>query len=153
MPTSPATAKVIAESLLQRTGAAMMSGDFEDFAACFHMPMVIITEDRENVLESVADLELVFQNVRAAHRRSGVTEMARHPLAAVFSDPETIKSSHETRLLSGARLVEEPYPAISILKYIDENWVITQIEYAVPASAQFLNSALRSNTSFQPNSS
>lgn len=152
MSTDPKLAKEIAEDLLHRTGDALISGDFEAFIDCFHLPHSVLTANGENKLETAADAERVFKSVREFHKRAGVTEMVRNSIAAEFCDPDTINATHETRLLSQNRFVEEPYPVFSVLRKIDGKWVGVSSEYAIPPAAKTLSTALDSKSGTPPES-
>lgn len=136
------TAKDVSENLLDRTGKALMSGDFDLFASCFVLPHVIETFQGRRTVETVDDLKKVFDGVTAYFRQKNVTELARHCVEAEFRDDDTIVATHMSRVVSGARLVQKPYPVLSVLRKIGENWIISDSMYAIedqPAHAKALS--------------
>ena len=138
------TAQDISEHLLERTGEAMLAGDFDSFAACFALPYEVETVDGNRLIETRDSLHLTFDNVHAHLLKQQVTLMARHCVSASFRGPDEVAATHETRLISRDILVQEPYPAFSILrKQADDAWRITYTSYVIVDSSD-LNAALNS---------
>lgn len=125
------TARDIAEYLLDCTGAALKSGDFEQFFCCFNLPLEIHTFDGWQSIKVKEDLQTVFENVRKYHRKMCATDFVRTCLAAEFKDPDTIHMAHESRLLQGTRHLQKPYPVFSIVERVDGRWKVGRSEYAV----------------------
>ncbi|MEL7211591.1 MAG: hypothetical protein AAGK92_02945 [Pseudomonadota bacterium] len=136
--TSP---KDISNDLLERTGAAMLSGDFDAFADCFELPQEMDTFHGRNLVETREDLRAIFDAVRQYYRSMGVTGMARHCVEAAYVDPDTVQATHQSRLLAGAELVLTPYPALSVLKQRGGVWRVASCQYAI-SDAPDLNDAL-----------
>jgi hypothetical protein len=132
MPYSPITARNVASILLERTGDALLTGDFELFHPCFLLPQEVQTFEGRRMIKNKEDLRQLFDGVRAFHRKSNITQLVRNCVEASFLDPDTISSTHESRLLRGAELIERPYPVHSILKRVGMDWQIVSSEYAVP---------------------
>ena len=129
------------EQLLLRTGDALISGDFDSFLACFHLPHRIELYDGTNYLESANDLRSVFDANRTYFERIGVTKLVRICVESAFIDPETITTTHQSRLLRENELLQEPYPVYSVVKWIDGAWKITHGKYAI-ADSDAHNAAL-----------
>ncbi|WP_300033833.1 hypothetical protein [uncultured Roseobacter sp.] len=125
------TAKDVSEHLLELTGGALMAGDFELFLTCFQLPYRLETFEGNRVLNTSEDLRVVFDAVRAHYNKCGVTQMFRHCVEARFRDPATIAATHETRLISGTVITQEPFAVYSILEHTGEKWVITSSSYAI----------------------
>ena len=140
--------KAVSESLLEKTGAAYKSGDAESVVQCFLLPQEMGTFEGRRLMETPEQLRDTFEAVRLYHRRLGVTQMVRHCLVAEYKDADTIEATHESRLLSGQRLVQRPYPAFSVLKRIGGVWKIASSQYAI-TDAPFLSDALMGRTSRQ----
>ena len=138
------TAQDVSEHLLARTGEAMLAGDFDSFAKCFSLPYEIETLDGKRSIETRASLRLTFDSVHAHLVKQQVTIMARHCVSACFRGPNEVAATHETRLISRDILVQEPFPAFSILrKQADDAWRITHTSYVILDSTN-LNAALNS---------
>ncbi|MEL6465091.1 MAG: hypothetical protein AAFQ58_09000 [Pseudomonadota bacterium] len=136
------TAADISEHLLAQTGDAMMSDDFDSFATRFFLPYTIETVDGQRAITTRADLKTTFIAVRAHLVKHQVTLMARHCVSASFRGPDEVAATHETRLISRDILVQDPYPAFSVLKRQDSgDWQITYTSYVIIDSAE-LNGAL-----------
>ncbi|WP_299045810.1 hypothetical protein [uncultured Tateyamaria sp.] len=138
------TAQDVSEHLLARTGDAMLSGDFDRFAGFFLLPYEVETLDGKRLIETRSDLRVTFDSVHAHLVKQQVTLMARHCVSASFRGPDEVAATHETRLISRDILVQQPYPAFSILrKQPDGNWRITHTSYVIVDSTD-LNAALNS---------
>ncbi|WP_299614939.1 hypothetical protein [uncultured Tateyamaria sp.] len=142
MPDELSTPKDVSEYLLARTGEAMMRGDFTAFARCFSLPYEMETVDGRRRIETRSSLRLTFDAVHAHLVKQQVTLMARHCVSASFRGADEVVATHETRLISRDILVQEPYPAFSILRRSKtEDWKIAFTSYVIMDSAE-LNSAL-----------
>ena len=135
------SARDVSEHLLERTGRAIMAGDFAGFAACFALPQEIDTFVGPRKIETLEELEATFKDVGRHYRSLGVTQLVRHCVDARFRDEDTVESTHETRLLNGDILAQAPFPVFSILKRTDEGWKIASGQYAI-ADAPAHNAAL-----------
>ena len=136
------SAQRIANDLLSRTGAAMDSGDFEAFCACFSRPVIIETFEGKRLLQTRDDIEAVFaavRNFRAAH---AIVDVVRENVAAEYVDFQTIAATHVSRMLqAGDVLFGKPYPAYSVIKSANGVWRIHFCQYALEDATQ-LNRAL-----------
>lgn len=138
----PDTASDISSALLMRTGQSIMSGAFDDFAACFALPYRVETVESARILNTTDDLRATFEGVRAHLLQKGVTLMSRHSIAAEFRGTDQIAATHETRLMRDGDLVQEPYAAFSVLKRdADDLWHIYSTSYVITDSPG-LNTAL-----------
>ena len=135
-------ARDIANALLSRTGAALMSGDVNSFAECFHLPTTIETFEGQNVLKDFQDLKTVFEGVRRHLIRKSVTEMIRNILSADFDGEATVHTTHETRLMNGNRLVQEPYPCFSVVRRFGNDWKAISSSYAIVNEPRHVNTLL-----------
>ena len=124
-------ASAIADDLLQSSGAAMMSGDFEAFSACFLLPTVLETEAGRRVLATERELRDVFDAVHTYFRRHGISDYVRRCIAAEYKAPDEITTSHESRLLNGTTLLADPFPAMSTLKRVDGVWKVVEARYTL----------------------
>ena len=125
------TAREVSEFLLERTGTALLQDNFDAFLSCVFLPQKIETFAGQRLITSPDELRQVFRAVRAYHRKNGVTDIVRHCVEAAFKDPYTVTATHETRLLSGDIMTQDPYPGFSTLKFDGKTWRITGMSYAI----------------------
>ena len=131
--------EAVSQYLLDETGAAYLSGDFDRFAACFLLPQHVATHDGTRELRTRDDLRAMFGSMRAMLARRGATHIARRCVRAEFDGPDCVRAIHESRFMAGDRVVETAFPAFSILRRIDGVWKVTFSQYAVD---QDISSAL-----------
>lgn len=125
-------AMALASEFLKRTGDAIDSGDFDAFADCFALPHELGASDGTRMIETREELKTLFDGVRARVRSEGITMMSRHCVAATFRTPDLLVTTHETRLLAGHVLVEEPYVSLSTARRgADGVWRIEASAYVV----------------------
>ncbi|MEM6618231.1 MAG: hypothetical protein AAF631_02900 [Pseudomonadota bacterium] len=127
-------ARDIASRLLDQTGRALVTGDFELFAPCFHLPQVLSSQLGERTLLRHEEVQEVFERVRWHYRGLQITKMQRRCMASMFVDHHTILSVHRTRLLRGADLVQKPFKALSTITQVGGVWRIKSCDYAIKDS-------------------
>ena len=142
----------IAEAILEITGDALLSGDFDAFAAVFHVPQVMATMAGPINMETVDDMRRAFDELHQHFKAIGVTDMVRSIVAAEYETPARIQSTHVSNLLHNGKRLNEPYPVFSVLERINGDWKVTGGEYALePTNGQAL--ALKSaDASHRPQS-
>lgn len=128
---APADPKLISQTLLDRTGRAIMEDDPKDFADCFVYPHTIQTFEGQIVIPDVAALTSVFHAVRAAYLNLGVTTLDRHCSSATFVTPTLVQAHYESRVLSGSQLVLRPFPALTELHLGEAGWRVGNCQYAI----------------------
>lgn len=121
----------ISEELLERTGTALRTGNFADFASCFTLPHVHVTMEGVTVMQAIEDIRLVFDTVRAHFRDIGVTQIIRVCKSADYAGPDRIYATHESHLWRGKTLIKPPYPVISELVQIGGDWRIAASNYTL----------------------
>lgn len=142
MPLTTLAAKDVSEMLLARTGEALLSGDFDSFVTCFSVPYALETFQEQRTLTSHAAFRETFDAVRNHLTQQRVTLMARHCVSAEFRSQDEIAATHETRLISDGILIQDPYPALSVLERgADGAWRIISTSYMILDSVA-LNNAL-----------
>ena len=141
MTTDSKSAMEIAMDVLAETAKALMDSDFDAFADRLVLPVTIITPEDKFVIETQAESQAVFDKVLRSYRRANITSLDRTCLAAEFDGPDMIKTTHETRLISGTTLVEEPFPVFCELVLRDGKWRVQKNEYAFPSTAKVINRA------------
>ncbi|MEX0311353.1 MAG: hypothetical protein AB3N17_14045 [Tateyamaria sp.] len=139
----PLTAHDVSEMLLARTGDAMLAGDFQSFMRCFHLPYEVETVDGHRSISTPDALHATFNAVHAYFQKLQVAIMARHCVSASFRADDEVAATHETRLIDcNGIIVQDPYPAFSILKRSDNGeWKILSTSYVIVDSDE-LNGAL-----------
>ncbi len=144
------TALKIAEAILEITGDALMTGDFDAFAAVFHVPQFMATMAGPVHMETVDDMRRCFDEMHQHFKGIGVTELVRACVAAEYKSPTRIESTHVTELLQNGKRLNEPYPVFSVLEKIDGDWKVTGGEYALePSNGQAL-AISRADVSHRP---
>ncbi len=128
------SARSVAEELLTRTGRGLVSGDFDAFAAYFALPLIMETFEGKNRLETPDHLRLMFDKAHQFYSRNNVKELYRNCLDAHFRDPDTIESTHESRVISHGVLIERAFPAFSVIRRFGSSWKIASCSYAVGQS-------------------
>jgi hypothetical protein len=125
------TAAEVSKMLLEATRVALFSGDFDAFAACFHLPHHMASAEDEKVLKTRDDLHDVFLSVTADLARRRITNLVRVCEVAEYSSATSIKATHMTHLMSGSQRVNSPYPSLSIIELIDGRWKVAASQYDV----------------------
>lgn len=125
------TAREIAEDLLARTGQGLITGDFKLFGECFALPKEMETFEGRRVIRTQAEMESVFNDVRAYYAKIGMTHMERHVVDAEFRNPTSIVSTHQSRLVAEYELVQQPFDVLSVIELIEGAWRIRHSQYAI----------------------
>ncbi len=142
----------IAEALLEITGDALLSGNFDAFAAVFHVPQVMATMAGPIHMETMDDMRRAFDEMHQHFKAIGVTEMVRTCVAADYKSSTRIESTHVSDLLHNGKRLSEPYPVFSVLEKVDGDWKVTGGEYALePSNGQAL-ALSRADVSHRPQS-
>ncbi|WP_108816217.1 hypothetical protein [Loktanella sp. Alg231-35] len=124
----------IAEAILEVTGDALMSGNFDAFSAVFHAPQTMVTMAGPVYMENLEDMRRAFDEMHQYLKGMGVTEMIRACVASEYTSPTRIESTHVTELLQNGKRLNEPYPVFSILEKVNGGWKVTRGEYALEES-------------------
>ena len=124
----------ISQALLDLTGEALISGDFELFAGSFHVPQHVATMGQVNFIETLTDLRRAFDALHQHFVDEGVTELRRNCVTAKYTSSTRIESSHVSEMMQGETWFKPPYPNFSVLEKIDGHWKVTGGEYALDKS-------------------
>lgn len=125
------TARDVSEYLLDRTGRALETGDFDTFKTCFILPQEVDTFEGTQRLETEADIERTFNQVREHYRSLGTTQIERHCVSAVFKGPDCVEATHVTRVVAQDRILQNPFYVFSVLKRTEGGWKIAFSQYAI----------------------
>lgn len=143
----------IHQHALDITGVALQENDFETFAAFFQVPHVIETFGGQQVMRTLEDLKMLFQNSREVHENSGATHRIRDSISATFTDATTISCAHMTRIMSGNYQLRDAVPCSSIFKLVNGVWGLTRSAYALEESTRPFDRLLTRNGKMLPFSS
>lgn len=127
-------AEQIVQHLLEKSGHAFLSDDFSAFFDCIVLPYHVETFEGSRCVTTEKELRDLFLGICAHHRKTNVTDMARHVVEAVFKDEETVLATFETRLLNGNTLTQAPYPVFIVVKRSGEAWKAAQMTFAIEDS-------------------
>ena len=121
-----------AAALLDETGAALMSGDFDRFRPHFALPQGIATLDGARWLETEDDIRGIFREVVEHFRDIGVARIERTVDSALFDGPDRIHYSYTTRLLQAdGGLARPAYPNLSTAGRRGMTWQVTGSQYSM----------------------
>jgi len=127
-------AQAISHDLLERTGIALKTRDFELFEDCFLLPHTITTFDTTYTLQTQDELRRAFFGNCDFFQKLHVTNIVRHCEMAQFEDENTVKAMHVTHLMSGQIRVKDPYPSFSVIVRMPDGWRVASSDYAVDAT-------------------
>jgi len=122
----------IAQALLDITSETMLARQFDDFAACFNLPLRITTTTGPIEINTLTDMQRAYDEMETYITRLGVDEIVRTCVEAGYRSPDVIRLAHMTSLKRGGRDLSPPYPGYSELNRIDGVWKITGSEYVLP---------------------
>ena len=134
MSQEPESADEVVTDLLEKSGQAFLTDDFDAFHACIQLPYHLETFEGMRIVSSDAELRDLFLAVRAHPRKTNVTDMARHVVEAVYKDDDTVVATFETRLLNGNTLTQAPYPVFVVVRRDDMGWEAQQMTFAIEDS-------------------
>ncbi|APE44179.1 hypothetical protein BOO69_12805 [Sulfitobacter alexandrii] len=133
----------VSEYLLNRTGVALMQGDFESFAPCFILPQHIETFEGRCYVTDRETLHQIFRAVRENYRQRGVTRVVRHCVQAEFKSKNRVEALHEARVYRGDDLLQPPYRTFSWLeRREEEGWKVAYSLYAITQAEDHINALL-----------
>ncbi|MEH6739804.1 MAG: hypothetical protein V7695_14845 [Sulfitobacter sp.] len=134
MNNSEELARSIYQGLLEKIRFALNENNFSAYASYFALPHLVETFDAQFSIATEEELAVIFDKTRHSLALENIRDFARHCAIARFVDDETISAGHETRLITDQMEIQNSYPALSILKYIDGGWKITSSQYAASSS-------------------
>ncbi|KIN68690.1 hypothetical protein Z948_2421 [Sulfitobacter donghicola DSW-25 = KCTC 12864 = JCM 14565] len=126
-------AKEISEMILEITGKALLAGDFDSFAARFHLPHFISSIESNTVLETHDELLHVFKKVTQDYAIKGITNLVRICDVAEYRSPTRIEATHIAHMMAGDDRIGHAIPCFSVLEKIEGVWKVSSSQYAVDA--------------------
>lgn len=130
------TATDIAEALLEITGDALVSGDFEAFVAVFHVPQYMATLAGPIYMETHEDMSRAFAEMHGYFRDNGITRLNREVTKANYVSDLKISFTHVSTTMRGSRQIKGPYPVFSVIEWIDGTWKVTGSEYVLEPDSE-----------------
>ena len=134
---SERAAFLISEELLERTGKALLSRDFDAFHLNFTMPTLVETFEGRRIIDTVEKLRDAFDGACDHYGAHRATDLVRNVLAAEFQDDVTIRSTHECRVLAGDVLSQAPFAVYSQIVVQDGRWKVAESIYVVDNAPLF----------------
>ena len=129
---SDVTAEDIAEELLYRTGKTLEVDDLTEIARCFVLPQYLETLSGNTLIKTEEEVVQLLSQVRQYYLENKVSDSVRTVVSANFLDPDTIGSTHVTRLMrEDGELFRAPFPVYSILRRVAGEWKIASCSYAI----------------------
>lgn len=125
------SAREIAEQLLEQSGKGLMEDRFDLLADCIALPLHLETFEGEREVATTAELRQLFDDLRHVFVRIGVTDLVRRVVAAEFFGTDTLRTTHETRILNGNRLLQDSFPVYCEVKRIDGRWRVVSTSLAI----------------------
>lgn len=125
-----AEAKDVSEFLLDVTGKAYFNGDEDAFVSRFILPQEFGTFDGNRIIRTREELATLFHGMRANFQSRGVTDLVRVCISAYFDGPDTVHATHVSYLMSGRKLLSEPFPSNGVLRRVSGRWMISNAQYA-----------------------
>ena len=119
----------IALALLHRSAGPLISGDFESFAACFHLPQAMATPSRIRILKTRADLRELFDDLMQYYQVNGTKMVSRRLVKAEFMGEASVISIHENILIGKTGVIAPPLQQTSVLQKKNGNWRVGFCEY------------------------
>lgn len=128
-------ARAVAQDLLDRSGRALLAGDFDAFRQHFALPNTVATPDGARQIEDVDALRRVFDRIGAFYRGFPDVGLDRVVENALFDGPDTLRYSHVAHILSGGVPVQGPVQSHSVAERRDGVWQVTASHYVVAADS------------------
>lgn len=133
------TAADISTAILDVTGEALMTGNFDAFLSVFHVPQHMETLGGPIFMETEEDMRRAFDQMHNHLRAVKITDLVRKVVASEYGSGTRIESTHTSEALQNGKRMSDPYPVFSVIEKIDGTWKVTRSEYALaPTSGQAL---------------
>lgn len=131
------TADAIALRLLHKSAGPLISGDFEEFAACFHLPQTFATPTQFRMYRTREELRDLFDELLAYYRLNGTKLVNRRLVRAEFLSENSVVSIHENFRIGRTGLLAPPLRQMSVLQKKQGNWRVGFCEYVQADDADF----------------
>ncbi|MGR3513979.1 MAG: hypothetical protein ACU0GG_14570 [Paracoccaceae bacterium] len=130
--------------MIQATGAAMASGDFNAFMRHFALPFVLETFEGKHLFRTRREFKAHFDGVRRFRVENAIVDSKRENVSAEFHDDQTIALIHVSHLYQeGGVLFDRPYPTYSVIRKVNGRWLTQYSQYAVGDMDAFTRALLK----------
>lgn len=119
----------ISFDLLQRSAGPLLTGDFEAFAACFHLPHALTTPVGLRIIRTREDLRAMFDEITQFYGGKSTQTVTRKLLKADYTSDTTAVCIHENHLIGSKGLVTAPVRVFSIMHRRPRGWAVSYCEY------------------------
>lgn len=127
-----AAPKEIYQRRIDSLSNAIIRCDTDHFVSGIALPHTVQTSDAKLDYETEDQLKQGFERYAEALRKRGVTRMERPCESAAFLEDGLIEGFNSVRLLSGNKLVVEPYLVrMRMVRGDDDHWRVTQSSSAM----------------------
>ncbi len=124
------TAQQIYQRGLDDLGAAVDADDFDGFSSLILLPLRMETSTDHTVVETSAQLRMLFDDIRSYMGRNGVEALIRQCATADFVDADTIEGSHSTWMVTPKHLIKDRYSVQSTMQSIGGQWRVVSSRHA-----------------------
>ena len=115
----------------------MLNRTFDDFVDAFTLPTIVETFEGRRALETAQDVREAFDGVCAHYQALGATDLVRHVVAAQFDGEDTIRATHECRVLCGTQLAQTPFAVYSKIVRDGGDWKIAESIYILDGAPKY----------------
>ncbi|MEM7719427.1 MAG: hypothetical protein AAF222_09490 [Pseudomonadota bacterium] len=138
--------------MIEQTGEAMRTGDFDLFMRHFAVPFVMETYEGTHLLSSRHEMKLHFDGVRRFRADNDIVASRRENISAEYYNTDTISLIHVSHLFQeGDVLFDRPYPTYSVIRKVGGTWLTHYCQYAVGDLDAFTRALMRYKEDDRPN--
>ncbi|WP_432816989.1 hypothetical protein [Sulfitobacter sp. JB4-11] len=121
----------IVDDVLNRTGQALMNGEFAPFVAHFRLPQQIETIEGRQYVATPEDLRVLFASVRAFHRRLGINRIVRACIQAEYKGDDCVEGVFKALFFKGSTLVHSVETTFVVLYRNADIWQVGYNMYGI----------------------
>ncbi|MBF9043986.1 hypothetical protein HKCCE4037_11650 [Rhodobacterales bacterium HKCCE4037] len=122
-------AKEVYQATIDILSETAMNGDFDLYAALFHLPHRLHTRQGVVVFETRAELQRAFDATVDSIARHALDGMTRVCVAARLVDSDRIEGTHRTWLTMDEKQIEQAYEGHLTLRLTDGVWRVAASRY------------------------
>lgn len=124
-------ANMIHEHLTQISGQAILTGNFDLFESCFHLPHDITTSAGTHRVESREEFRAIFNKLGKGIRDRGITRYDRVSTSAKFVSDTEISATHDSFAYGADGELIDQTTAYAKIEFINRRWGVSAAEYTV----------------------
>lgn len=140
----------VVNDMLNRTGQALMRGDFETFVAHFRFPQRIETIQGRQYIATQEDLKVLFSSVRAFHKKLGVDRIVRSCTKAEFKGEDQVEGIFKALFFNGSELVHSVESTFVELLRKDDVWQVSYNMYGISDEDSFGDALMHAPPTGEP---